>query len=159
MRFREQGLRAITELYRSAQMTISHMKVEDQFQGALRPIASLISKSAKAQRKLAPGTWQHTLLRDNLKALHIASVLMSRETDDTNDFTQDELQEALCALASMISKAEKAQARFPLGTSQYTLQRNRLKALRKATALIKVELTAETSDKANVALGAPRRSS
>ena len=44
----------------------------DELQEALQPIASLISKSEKAQQKLAPGMWQHTMLRDNLKALHIA---------------------------------------------------------------------------------------
>jgi len=112
----------------------------DELQEACRPITSLISKSEKAQQKLAPGTWQHTMLRDNLKALHIASVLMNKETTDTDHFTRDDLQEALRAFASMISKTEKAQAKFSPGTSQHTLQRNRLKALCIAKALIKVEL-------------------
>ena len=112
----------------------------DELQEALRPIASLISKSEKAQQKLAPGTWQHTMLRDNLKALHIASALMKKASENTDRFTRDDLQEALRALASMISKTDKAQAKFTLGTSQHTLQRNRLKALRLAEALIKVEL-------------------
>jgi hypothetical protein len=112
----------------------------DELQEALQPIASLISKSEKAQQKLAPGTWQHTMLRDNLKALHLASALMDKETDDTNSFTRDDLQEALRAFASMISKTHKAQAKFTTGTSQHTLQRNRLKALQVAEALIKVEL-------------------
>jgi hypothetical protein len=112
----------------------------DELQEALRPIGSLISKSEKAEQKLAPGTWQHTMLRDNLKALHIASALMNKETDDTARFTQDDLQEALRAFASMISKTDKAQAKFTPGTSQHTLQANRLKALRIAEAVIKVEL-------------------
>ena len=112
----------------------------DELQEALRPIASLISKSEKAQQKLAPGTWQHTMLRDNLKALHIASALMNKETDDTKSFTPDDLQEALRAFASMISRTDKAQAKFTPGTSQHALQRNRLKALRIAEALIKAEL-------------------
>src|SRR3990172_6732345 len=112
----------------------------DELQEARRPIASLISKSEKAQQKLAPGTWQHTMLRDNLKSLHIASALMNKEIDDTDDFTRDDLQEALRAFASMISKTEKAQAKFSPGTSQHTLQRNRLKALRIAEALTRVEL-------------------
>jgi hypothetical protein len=112
----------------------------DDLTEALRPIASLISKSEKAQQKLAPGTWQHTMLGDNLRALHIASALMNKETRDTNSFRRDDLQEALQAFASMISKAEKAQAKFTPGTSQHTLQRNRLRAMRAAEALIKVEL-------------------
>jgi hypothetical protein len=48
----------------------------DEWQNARRVIASLTSKSAKAQQKLAPGTWQHKMLGDNLKALHIASALI-----------------------------------------------------------------------------------
>jgi hypothetical protein len=96
----------------------------EELQEALRPIASLISKSEKAQQKLAPGTWQHTMLRDNLKALHIASALMNKETDDTDRVTRDDLQEALRSFASMIGKTEKAQAKFTPGTSQHTLLRN-----------------------------------
>jgi hypothetical protein len=112
----------------------------DELQEALRPIASLISKSERAQQKLAPGTWQHTMLRDNLKALHIASALMNKETDNTARFTRDDLQEALRAFASMISKTDEAQAKFTPGISQHTLQANRLNALQIAEALIKAEL-------------------
>lgn len=112
----------------------------DQLQEALQPIASLISKSEKAQQKLAPGTWQHTMLKDNLKALHIAFALMNRETDALNDSTRNDLQDALRAIATMISKTEKSQIKFLPGTSQYSLQKNRLKALQIAEALIKKEL-------------------
>lgn len=112
----------------------------DDLQEALRPIASLISKSEKAQQKLAPGTWHHRMLRDNLKALNIAFALMKKETENTDNFTRDNLQEALRSFASMISKTEKAQAKFSRGTSQHALQQNRLKALHIAEALIKVEV-------------------
>ena len=105
-----------------------------------RPIASLISKSEKALQKLAPGTWQHSMLRDNLKALQIASALMNKQPNDTENVTRNDLQEALRAFASMITKSEKAQAKFAPGTSQHTLQRNRLTALRIAETLTKKEL-------------------
>jgi len=69
----------------------------DELQEALRrPIASLISKSEKAQQRLSPGTWQHktekaqakfapgtsqhTLLQDRLKALRMAEALIRRES-------------------------------------------------------------------------------
>ena len=113
----------------------------DELQEALQPIASLISKSEKAQQKLAPGTWQHRMLRDNIKALQIAFALMRKETPGKDRFTQKELQEAIRAVASMIGKAEKAQAKFTPGTSQHTLQANRLKALRMAESRIKAELS------------------
>lgn len=111
-----------------------------EVQEALRPIASLISKSEKAQQKLTPGTWQHSMLRDNLKALHIASGLMGGEAAGARDFTRDDLDESIRALAAMIGKTEKAQAMFPAGTSQHTLARNRLKALRIAEAAIRAKL-------------------
>ena len=115
----------------------------DDVPEALRPIASLISKSEKAQLKLAPGTWQHTMLRDNLKALRHAFALMNGDTVDPDSFSRDDLHEALRALASMIGKTEKAGAGFSPGTSQHTLQRNRLNALRVAEALLKAELDAQ----------------
>ena len=108
----------------------------EELEEARRPIASLISKSEKAQQKLAPGTWQDTMLRNNLKALHIALALMDQEVD-TDTLRPDALQDALGAFAEMIRKADKAKATFPAGTSQHTLQRNRLKALRIAEALTK----------------------
>jgi len=103
---------------------------------ARRPIASLISKSQKAQRKLAPGTWQHTMLRSNLAALRIALALIDREPSDARPPDRHDLQKAVAALTSMITRAKKAQTGLPPGTSQHTLQRNRLKAFRIAKALI-----------------------
>lgn len=106
----------------------------------LRPIASLISKSEKARQKLKPGTWQHTMLRENVSALRIASALMCRESGDTAKFTRGALQEALRALHSMAGKTAKSKARFSPGTSQHTLLRNRLRALRVAESLVKAAL-------------------
>ena len=112
----------------------------DGLQETLRPLASLISKSEKAQRKLAPGTWQHAMLRDNLQALRLAFALMRAETDGAENFARDDMQAALRALAAMIGKTEIAQVQFPPGTSPHTLLRNRLQALRLAEARIKVAL-------------------
>ena len=112
----------------------------EDVQEALRPLASLISKSEKAQHKLAAGTWQHTMLGNNLSALRIASALMSNHADDSAHVTLDDLEQALAALASMIGKTQKAEAQFSPGTAQHTLQRNRLKALRIAQARITIEL-------------------
>ena len=43
-------------------------RTTDELQEVMQPIASLISKSEKAQQRLTPGMWQHTLLRENLRA-------------------------------------------------------------------------------------------
>ena len=112
----------------------------DEVQAALQPIASLIGKSEKAQLKLAPGSWQHRMLRDNLSALHMARALMCGEGGNADAFTPEDAREALEALASMIARTEKAQPKFSAGTSQASLLRNRLKALRVAEAAIRAEM-------------------
>jgi len=112
----------------------------DDARETLRPIASLISKSAKAQQKLAPGTWQHAMLGENLKALRIASVLLGMEPGDADRFTPGELHKALGAIDSMMSRTENARAEFPPGTSHHSLQRNRLDALRAAKNAIEAAL-------------------
>jgi hypothetical protein len=71
--------------------------------------------------------------------VRIALVLLERAGDE-GQFQPDELRNALAAIASMIRRARTAQAGFPPGTSQHTLQKNRLKALRIAKTRIKTEL-------------------
>lgn len=52
------------------------------------------------------------------------------------DYTTEELTEALRAINSIIHKCEKAQKKFPEGNSPHTLLRNRLKAMYISKALI-----------------------
>ena len=80
------------------------------------------------------------MLQDNLKALRIAATLMSKETNNTDDLTRDDLQEALKVFALMISKVKKTEEKISPGTAQHTLLRNRLEALRLAETQIKAEL-------------------
>lgn len=44
-------------------------------------------------------------------------------------YTKEELMEALRVVSSTISKCEKMQPKFPEGTSQHTLLKNRIKAM------------------------------
>ncbi len=53
-----------------------------------------------------------------------------------NDYTKEELTEALRAVNSIISKCEKAQEKFLEGNSHHTLLRNRLKAMYISKSLI-----------------------
>jgi hypothetical protein len=118
---------------------MQHLTAEQQ-QAARRPIDSLISKSEKAQRKLAEGTWQHARLRDNLHALHLASALMRRAGVEAHAFTLDDLHAALRVLAAMLDTTDKARSKFAPGTSQHSLLRNRFDALQVAEAVIRAEL-------------------
>lgn len=53
-----------------------------------------------------------------------------------NEYTIEELGEALQVVASTISNCEKMQLKFAEGTSQHTLLKNRIKALYISKALI-----------------------
>ena len=55
-------------------------------------------------------------------------------------YTKEDLEEALRAIDSTISKCEKVQPKLKQGTSQHTLLMRRIKALYIASALIKREL-------------------
>ncbi len=55
-------------------------------------------------------------------------------------FTKEDLEEALRAIESTISKCEKVQPKLKQGTSQHTLLIRRIKALQIASSLIKREL-------------------
>ena len=112
----------------------------DECPAALRPLASLIGKSEKAQQKLAPATWQHRMLREHLQALRLAQALLAGPAGDRRNFAPDELQAALRTMAKLIDKVEKTLAKFAPGTAPHTLQRNRLQALRAAHAAIHAQL-------------------
>ena len=97
----------------------------------LPPIVSLISKSSKARTRLKPGTWQHEMLGKNLRALHIAEALISGDSSG-DEWSREELQFALAELVAIRIKSVTAQARFPVGTSQYSLLKSRIAALQAA---------------------------
>lgn len=56
------------------------------------------------------------------------------------NYTKEDLEEALRAIESTISKCEKVQPKLKEGTSQHTLLIRRIKAFRIASALITREL-------------------
>lgn len=57
-----------------------------------------------------------------------------------NNISKVEMEEACQAITSMIDRSEKSQKKFVSGTSQYTLQKNRINALKIALSLITVEI-------------------
>lgn len=56
------------------------------------------------------------------------------------EYTKEELNEALRAINSIISKCEKAQEKFPNGNNHHTLLKNRLKAMYISKELIEDQL-------------------
>ena len=116
---------------------------------AIRPIASLLSKSKKSLQKLIPGTWQHARLLDRIAALHIAILLMDAERNNAGNFTHLELREGLSVIAGLIEECEKVTAKFSRGTSQHTMLLNRCNALSIAQILVGAELLKETGSRRN----------
>ena len=58
---------------------------KEEFEKALAPLTSLMSKSEKAQKKLTQGTWQHSMIGDNLKALDIALPLLKKKISELGE--------------------------------------------------------------------------
>ena len=56
-----------------------------------------------------------------------------------DEYTKEELEEALKILSSTVGNCEKAQQKFLEGTPQYTLLKNRIKALNISESLITEE--------------------
>lgn len=54
----------------------------EDLEGALKAISSMIHKIEKAQGHFAPGTSQHALAENRLKALRIASALITKESNE-----------------------------------------------------------------------------
>lgn len=112
----------------------------DELHSALAPLASLLSKSEKAQLKVAADTWQYVMLGDNIRALRTALRLLGEDGGDSGEPAAGDLDAALPALDSMIERVANTQTTFAPGTSQHSLQRNRLKALRIARSAVMAKL-------------------
>ena len=99
---------------------------------ALLAMASMIRRTEEAKEKFAQGTSQHALLTNRLKALAIASSLISKELAESNDIdhcTKEDLEEALAPIASLITKSEKALKKVAQGAWQHRMLSSNLKAL------------------------------
>ncbi|MDR0435923.1 MAG: hypothetical protein LBH11_04060 [Propionibacteriaceae bacterium] len=114
----------------------------EELSEARRAILSLRNKSEKASGKLKANTWQGCLVANVVKASDVALSLMNAET--TPSFERDTLHEAAAVLQDVLRRAEEVIAKFAVGTSQHTLQQNRIAALKIALALVAAE--AEKSD-------------
>ena len=123
--------------------------IKKDMEEALLAIASMIGRTEKAKEKFAEGTSQHMLQKNRLKALKIASSLVSKELTkgDAMDYSKEELKQALAPLASLLSKSEKAQKKLAQGTWQHTMLGDYLKALYIASPLLTKALSELSADK------------
>ena len=126
---------------------------EKDMEEALQSIASMINRTEKAKEKFAQGTSQHTLQKNRLKALNIASSLILKElaeSDVVDYYTKEDLKKALAPIASLINKSEKAQEKLAQGTWQHTMLSNNLKALYIALPLLTKALSEISAGKEQI---------
>ena len=76
-----------------------------------------------------------------------------------DNYTKEELTEALKLVASIISRCEKVQPKFAEGTSQFSLLKNRIKALYISKALIADDNTIDVYSKEELIAALPPVSS
>lgn len=117
-----------------------------ELESANKAILSTIRKNEKVVETLShkqpPRTSQLTMVSLNLKIFYIASSLITRalEKDFSNNYSKEELEEAVQTIPSFIQKIEKVKPKLREGTSQHTLAIRRIKAFHIALVLLKREL-------------------
>lgn len=111
----------------------------EEFTKALLVISSTISNCEKMQPKFAEGTSQHTLLKNRIKALYISKSLLTDE-NTIDKYTKEELIEALRPISSIISKCEKGQLKFEVGTTHHTRFKNIINAMYVSKLLLTDEI-------------------
>lgn len=107
---------------------------------ALKVVSSTIGKCEKMQLKFAEGVSQHTLLKNRIKAMYISKSLIA-DDNTMDEYTKEELIEALIPVSSIINKCEKAQLKFVEGDSNHTRLNNIIKAMYISKSLITDEIT------------------
>ena len=106
----------------------------EELREAHRAILSLRNKSEKAFAKLKEGSWQKKQMDSYVKAADTALQLFDGNT--AMPFACEALNEANQFLGDALRRAEEVVGRFAMGSSQHTLQKNRIAALKIALALI-----------------------
>ena len=113
----------------------------EELDETLRVVSSVISRCEKAQLKFPEGNSQHSLLKNRIKAMYISKSLIANaraclkihfpnlQTHSSDEYTKEELIEALKPVTSVISKCEKAQIKYTEGTSQHTRFKNLINAM------------------------------
>jgi hypothetical protein len=109
----------------------------EELKEAYRAILSLRNKSQKAAGKLKEGTWQKDLTTRIVSASDVALSLISGGV--TTVYGQETLAESLATMKDTLRRAEEVIGKFLVGTSQHTIQKNRIAALKVALALIEKE--------------------
>lgn len=124
-------------IYESSDVMYNYSKIE--LEEALQVISAIISRCENIQQKFAEGTSQHTLLKNRIKAMNISKLLITGE-EAINQYTTQEVIEALRPVSSIISKCRKAQLKFAEGTFHHTRFKTIIEAMSISLSLIDGEI-------------------
>ena len=105
---------------------------------ALRFVTSVIERCRRMQPRFAPGTAQHTLLKNRIRAMEIARSLL--ESGHAEGWPEAELAAAREPIASIIRKCGKARSKYGPGTAQYRRFDRIVRAMELSAALLQGEL-------------------
>lgn len=106
-----------------------------KLQQAIQIVTSTIKNCEKMQLKFQEGTSQHSLLRNRIKALYISKALLEDEAISEN-YSKEDLINALPPITSIISKSENGQKKFQEGHATYTRFKKIIDAMNICKALL-----------------------
>ncbi|MDR0347443.1 MAG: hypothetical protein LBH56_03620, partial [Coriobacteriales bacterium] len=110
----------------------------EELSEARRALLSLRNKNEKASNKLKEGSWQSRLTIGIVRATDVALGLID---GNNGALDVDSLSETHAVLTDARQRAEAVIGKFAEGTSQRTLQKNRIAALNVALTLVEREQT------------------
>ena len=114
------------------------MMTEKERIDTLKIVTSVIARCERVQPKFAPGTSQHTLLKNRIQAMKVAEALLTGR--DAESYSAQDLSAALEPLASVIRKCEKARSKYETDSGQYGRYGSTIRAMELARTLIENEL-------------------
>lgn len=116
---------------------------QEELADAIQLISSTIINCEKMLVKFLEGTSQHSLLKNRIRALHIAKALI--KNDNSIDlYTQLDIEKSLQPVLSIIHKTEKAQMKYKEGTVQYKRMSPMISAMYISKAFIEEAITKNT---------------
>lgn len=115
---------------------------EQERTDTLKVTTSIIARCARMVPKFAPGTSQHTLLKNRIQALKLAEILL--DGGNAAEYSGNGLSAALEPLCSILRKCEKAQSKYGPGSGQYHRYDGTIRAMELSRDLVENELHRRT---------------
>lgn len=108
---------------------------KDELNETLQIITSALARCEAMQPKFREGSSQNSLLKNRINALKIAAALIT-ENADADQYTKQELNEALPPISSIIAKCQKARQKHEGSSSHYTRLSRMIDAIEIAKSLV-----------------------